>query len=73
MLGLYNVTETWSGVPDWWLDELGLDLDHLHDHLLGGAAGARRARRDPAPVPGGLADSQRDLIDLSDRRAGRVP
>jgi amylosucrase len=36
MLGLYNTAETWSGVPDWWLDEHGLDLDHLHDHLVGG-------------------------------------
>lgn len=36
LLGVYNTAETWSGVPDWWLDEHGLDLDHLHDHLTGG-------------------------------------
>ncbi len=36
MIGLYNVTETWGGVPDWWLSEQGLEIDDLHDHLAGG-------------------------------------
>ena len=36
MVGLYNVTETWGGVPDWWLSEQGLEIDDLHDHLTGG-------------------------------------
>ncbi len=39
MIGLYNVTETWGGVPDWWLSEQGLELDDLHDHLAGGPPG----------------------------------
>ncbi len=65
MIGLYNVTETWGGVPDWWLVGAGPGDRRPARPPRRRAARARRPRRAAAALPRGLAHCTADVSRMT--------